>query len=87
MMASFRYTNPSSQFVVLKLTDSGWERTLAPGQTITFKADPHSHLEIYSPELAGCLLSDRVPCQDLETVPVPAVPRPSTPVPVMSAAA
>lgn len=87
MMASFRYTNPSSQFVILKLIDSGWERTLCPGQSITFKADPQSHLEIYSPQLASCVLDDRVLCQDLEIVaPVP-VSRPSSPVPVLSAAA
>ncbi len=91
MMASFRYTNSSSQFLILKLTDCHWERTLVPGQTLTFTAAPESHLEIYSPELAGCVLEDRIPCQQLERhyadqVTAAPMPRSTHKVPALSAA-
>lgn len=89
-MASFRYDNLSSRTLILKLSDSGWERTLFPGQSVSFSASAKAQLEIYTSEWASCILEERIPCARLELeVTTPSrtpVSRPTSKVAVLSAA-
>ena len=62
------YKNSSDRIQIARLTmENGalLERAVFPGQCLSFEAEPEAQLEIYSGEVVGALLEDRLYCQDL----------------------
>jgi hypothetical protein len=66
------YQNPKSSIQVIRSTSfeiPKWhlERVIFPGQRLMFYAPPQAKLEVYNGSLAETLLSDKIPCDRLQT--------------------
>ncbi len=62
------YCNTTATPQILRITNvPHWffERTLLPGQSITFDAPPQAQLEVHTGSIAGAILEDVIPCQQL----------------------
>jgi len=63
------YRNNTSQIQIIRIMNiPNWyfERAVLPGQRLLFKTLPEARLEIYTGTIASALLSDRVPCDQLQ---------------------
>lgn len=63
------YSNRTGSLQIVRITNiEGWyfERVVFPGQTIIFCAAMEALLEVYTGNHATCLLSDSIPCGQLE---------------------
>jgi Domain of unknown function (DUF1830) len=63
------YTNASSKIQVARITNiPNWyfERVVFPGQRLLFEALPQGHLEIHTGMMASAILSDTIPCTQLQ---------------------
>lgn len=63
------YVNATSKIQVARITNiPNWyfERVVFPGQRLLFEALPGSQLEIHCGMMASAILSDRIPCEQLE---------------------
>lgn len=63
------YRNVTSQIQIARIVNiPNWtfERAVFPGQHLIFKALPEARLEIYTGTIASALLSDKVPCDQLQ---------------------
>ena len=72
------YLNATSKIQVARITNiTNWyfERVVFPGQRLIFEALPDALLEIHTGMMASSILSDTIPCQQLQIgEPVIAVP-------------
>ena len=61
------YKNTTSRFQIVKIENNHkwFEKTVLPGQTITFNSDKDDYLNIYTYEIVTMLLSDRIRCSQL----------------------
>jgi hypothetical protein len=59
------YRNESDCFQVIRIENDGLERTIAAGQVFEFEADRDAYLDIYAYETVTMILSDRIPCRQL----------------------
>lgn len=69
-MQAYCFTNSSDDVQVVRTSDGHLERTLFPGQRITFQANPDEYLEVYSNQWMSNLLEDRWPCRTLNLISV-----------------
>lgn len=63
------YINATSKIQVARITDiPNWyfERVVFPGQRLLFEALPDGHLEIHTGMMASSILSDTIPCTQLQ---------------------
>ena len=63
------YVNATSKIQVARITNiPNWyfERVVFPGQRLIFEAVPEALLEIHSGMMASSILSDTIPCQQLQ---------------------
>jgi hypothetical protein len=61
--------NSSSRIQIARITDvPNWyfERVVFPGQRLLFEAPTDAHLEIHSNAIASAILSDTIPCLNLQ---------------------
>lgn len=65
----FKYENLSTCYQIVKVnTPHGLkEMTLKPHQTIIFESSLDSCLEVWSYESVTTIISDRIPCRELQT--------------------
>jgi hypothetical protein len=65
----FKYENLSRFYQIVKVnTPHGLkEMTLKPHQAITFESSLDSCLEVYSHQSVTTVISDRIPCRELQT--------------------
>ncbi len=71
------YTNRSSQIQIIRVTNiANWyfERVVFPTQRLLFEADPEAVLEIHTGMMASSILSDRLPCRELQVEASPTFP-------------
>ncbi len=72
------YVNATSKIQVARITNvPNWyfERVVFPGQRLLFEAVPSALLEIHTGMMASSILSDTIPCQQLQvSEPVLTVP-------------
>ncbi|MFW6358800.1 MAG: DUF1830 domain-containing protein [Chroococcales cyanobacterium] len=62
------YVNGTSQIQVVRITNiANWyfERVVFPGQRLIFEALPEAMLEIHTGMMASAILSDKIPCSQL----------------------
>jgi hypothetical protein len=63
------YVNATSKIQVVRITNiPNWyfERVVFPGQRLLFEALPTGHLEIHTGMMASAILSDTIPCTQLQ---------------------
>jgi Domain of unknown function (DUF1830) len=63
------YVNATSKIQVARITNiPNWyfERVVFPGQRLIFEAVSDAQLEIHTGMMASAILSDRIPCEELE---------------------
>ncbi|UBF28938.1 DUF1830 domain-containing protein [Kovacikia minuta CCNUW1] len=63
------YINLTSQIQVVRITNlpnAFFERTVFPGQRIVFETLPTAQLEIHTGMMASAILSDCIPCRQLQ---------------------
>jgi Domain of unknown function (DUF1830) len=63
------YTNATSKIQIARITNiPNWyfERVVFPGQRLLFEALPQGHLEIHTGMMASAILSDTIPCTQLQ---------------------
>lgn len=63
------YVNSSPRIQIARITDvPNWyfERVVFPGQRLLFEAPIDAHLEIHSSAIASAILSDTIPCLNLQ---------------------
>jgi tetratricopeptide (TPR) repeat protein len=63
------YVNTTSQIQVTRITNIGnwyFERVVFPGQRLVFEAPIEAYLEIHTGMMASSILSNKIPCQQLE---------------------
>ena len=63
------YVNATSKIQVARITDvPQWyfERVVFPGQNLIFEAIASAHLEIHTGMMASSILSDTIPCVQLQ---------------------
>jgi hypothetical protein len=63
------YLNATSKIQVARITNiTNWyfERVVFPGQRLIFEAVPDALLEIHTGMMASSILSDTIPCQQLQ---------------------
>lgn len=63
------YVNRTEQPQILRISNiPGYflERVLLPGQPLMFEASREALVEIHSSEMAGAIVSDTIPCQQLQ---------------------
>jgi len=63
------YVNATSKIQVARITNiPNWyfERVVFPGQRLVFEAVSDAQLEIHTGMMASAILSDRIPCEELE---------------------
>jgi hypothetical protein len=68
------YVNATNSLQVIRITNvMSWyfERVAFPGQQLLFKAPRHAVLEIHTGSIASSILSDQIPCSDLDATPTP----------------
>ncbi len=66
------YMNATSKIQVARITNvSDWyfERVVFPGQRLLFETIPRAILEIHTGMMASSILSDSIPCEQLEVEP------------------
>jgi hypothetical protein len=66
------YTNHTGTLQIARISNIlGWyyERVVFPGQHLLFEAPAMGILEIYTGSFASSILSEQIPCQDLNTDP------------------
>jgi Domain of unknown function (DUF1830) len=71
------YTNRSSQIQIIRVTNiANWyfERVVFPTQRLLFEAPPEAVLEIHTGMMASSILSDRLPCRELQVDASPTFP-------------
>lgn len=71
------YTNRSAQMQVVRITNvPNWyfERVVFPTQRLLFEAPYVGVLEIHTGMMASAILSDRLPCIELQSEDVPTFP-------------
>ncbi|MBD2182502.1 DUF1830 domain-containing protein [Planktothrix sp. FACHB-1375] len=63
------YINSSSQIQIARISNiPNWyfERVVFPGQRLLFEAPPDAQLEIHTGKLTSAILSDKIPCTQLQ---------------------
>ncbi len=63
------YVNATSKIQIARITDvQQWyfERVVFPGQNLIFEAISSAHLEIHTGMMASSILSDTIPCVQLQ---------------------
>jgi Domain of unknown function (DUF1830) len=63
------YINATSKIQVARITNiPNWyfERVVFPGQRLLFEALPQGHLEIHTGMMASSILSDTIPCRQIQ---------------------
>jgi Domain of unknown function (DUF1830) len=63
------YINATSKIQVARITNiPNWyfERVVFPGQRLLFEALPDGHLEIHTGMMASSILSDTIPCRQIQ---------------------
>jgi hypothetical protein len=63
------YVNATSSIQVVRITNiQNWyfERVAFPGQRLIFETVPEAQLEIHTGMMASAILSDTIPCTDLQ---------------------
>lgn len=71
------YTNRSGQIQIIRITNiANWyfERVVFPAQRLLFEANPDAVLEIHTGMMASAILSDRLPCRELQVEDSPTFP-------------
>jgi hypothetical protein len=72
------YVNATSKIQIARITDvANWyyEKVVFPGQHLIFEAVQNAHLEIHSGMMASSILSDTIPCVQLQVEEsAPAIP-------------
>ena len=68
-LSTFKYENLSRCYQIVKVnTPHGLQEiTLEPDQAITFETSADSFLEVYSHQSVTTVISDRIPCRELQT--------------------
>lgn len=67
---TYTYRNSTDRIQIIRVATSDGsllERAVFPGQHLSFAAAPEAQLEIYSGEVIGALLEDRLTCSHLES--------------------
>jgi Domain of unknown function (DUF1830) len=63
------YINSTSKIQIARITNiPNWyfERVVFPGQRLLFEALPEGHLEIHTGMMASAILSDTIPCTQIQ---------------------
>ncbi|WP_404788953.1 DUF1830 domain-containing protein [Altericista sp. CCNU0014] len=63
------YINATSKIQIARITNiPNWyfERVVFPGQRLLFEALPEGHLEIHTGMMASAILSDTIPCTQIQ---------------------
>ncbi len=63
------YINATSKIQIARITNiPNWyfERVVFPGQRLLFEALPQGHLEIHTGMMASAILSDTIPCTQIQ---------------------
>ena len=71
------YTNRSGQIQIIRITNiANWyfERVVFPAQRLLFEANSDAVLEIHTGMMASAILSDRLPCRELQVEDSPTFP-------------
>jgi hypothetical protein len=66
------YSNTTPQLQIVRICDvENWyfERVVFPAQQLLFTAPRHAHLEVHTGSMSSAILSDRIPCDQLDTDP------------------